>query len=262
MPAQPGQRSLEAMAEPRSGAAFRAAGRMALGRGKLLNTLEMTLEPLVHVVLAVGRGARGGGAPRRRAHDPRRGHVLAHLPERGAALAVARPRDREHPHRLGRARHAARAVRPLQRLPRLLPPRNALHLVLGGALVPDRRAFLAARRGARAARVPGTSQVRGARRHERARPRARAAPEPRHLFRHPRGGLRRRPRARAPGGHRGLRAACAHRGAARAGEAQPHRPGLPRAADGVGAAHPRAARRAARHDRVGVLRARTCSSPT
>src|SRR5687768_1270692 len=39
-----------AAAEPRSRAAFRAAGRMALGRGKLLNTLEMTLEPLVHVV--------------------------------------------------------------------------------------------------------------------------------------------------------------------------------------------------------------------
>src|SRR5687767_3291677 len=39
-----------AAAEPRSRAAFRAAGRMALGRGKLLNTAEMTLEPLVHVV--------------------------------------------------------------------------------------------------------------------------------------------------------------------------------------------------------------------
>src|SRR6185295_3592859 len=50
VPVQSGQRSLEAAAaEPRSRAAFRAAGRMALGRGKLLNTLEMTLEPLVHV---------------------------------------------------------------------------------------------------------------------------------------------------------------------------------------------------------------------
>jgi putative colanic acid biosysnthesis UDP-glucose lipid carrier transferase len=39
-----------AAAEPRARAAFRAAGRMALGRGKLLSTAEMTLEPLVHVV--------------------------------------------------------------------------------------------------------------------------------------------------------------------------------------------------------------------
>jgi putative colanic acid biosynthesis UDP-glucose lipid carrier transferase len=38
-----------AVTEPRSRAAFRAAGRMALGRGRLLSTLEMTLEPLVHV---------------------------------------------------------------------------------------------------------------------------------------------------------------------------------------------------------------------
>jgi len=51
VPVQSGQRSLEtAAAAPPSSAAFRAAGRMALGRGKLLGTLEMTLEPLVYVV--------------------------------------------------------------------------------------------------------------------------------------------------------------------------------------------------------------------
>ena len=50
MPVQSGQRSLQAAAPgARSRAAFRAAARMSLGRGKLLNTLEMTLEPLVHV---------------------------------------------------------------------------------------------------------------------------------------------------------------------------------------------------------------------
>jgi putative colanic acid biosynthesis UDP-glucose lipid carrier transferase len=48
VPVQSGQRSLEApVPEPR--AAFRAAARMSLGRSKLLNTLEMTLEPLVYV---------------------------------------------------------------------------------------------------------------------------------------------------------------------------------------------------------------------
>jgi putative colanic acid biosynthesis UDP-glucose lipid carrier transferase len=50
VPFQLGQRSLEAaVSAPRSRAALRAAARMSLGRGKLLNTLEMTLEPLVHV---------------------------------------------------------------------------------------------------------------------------------------------------------------------------------------------------------------------
>ena len=50
MPVQSGQRSLAAgVAEPRSRAAFRAAARMSLGRGKLLSALEMTLEPLVIV---------------------------------------------------------------------------------------------------------------------------------------------------------------------------------------------------------------------
>jgi len=45
-----GQRSLQtSVAEPGSRAAFREAGRMALGRGRLLNVLEMTLEPLVLV---------------------------------------------------------------------------------------------------------------------------------------------------------------------------------------------------------------------
>jgi putative colanic acid biosynthesis UDP-glucose lipid carrier transferase len=42
------------VAEPRSRAAFRAAARMSLGRGKLLNTLEMTLEPLVIVAALWG----------------------------------------------------------------------------------------------------------------------------------------------------------------------------------------------------------------
>ena len=50
MPVQSAQRSLNAaVAEPRSRAAFRAAARMSLGRGKLLNVLEMALEPLVIV---------------------------------------------------------------------------------------------------------------------------------------------------------------------------------------------------------------------
>ncbi len=50
MPVQSDQRSLEAaVPEPRTHVAFRAAARMSLGRGKLLNTLEMTLEPLVYV---------------------------------------------------------------------------------------------------------------------------------------------------------------------------------------------------------------------
>jgi putative colanic acid biosynthesis UDP-glucose lipid carrier transferase len=50
MPVHLGQRSLQAsVAEARSRAAFREAGRMALGRGRLLNVLEMTLEPLVLV---------------------------------------------------------------------------------------------------------------------------------------------------------------------------------------------------------------------
>jgi putative colanic acid biosysnthesis UDP-glucose lipid carrier transferase len=50
VPVQSGQRSLEAaVPKPRSRAAFRAATRMSLGRGKLLNVLEMTLEPLVIV---------------------------------------------------------------------------------------------------------------------------------------------------------------------------------------------------------------------
>jgi putative colanic acid biosynthesis UDP-glucose lipid carrier transferase len=39
-----------AVAEPRSRAAFRRAARMSLGRGQLLNALEMALEPLVLVV--------------------------------------------------------------------------------------------------------------------------------------------------------------------------------------------------------------------
>jgi putative colanic acid biosynthesis UDP-glucose lipid carrier transferase len=49
MPVHLGQRSLQAsVAEPRSRAAVREA-RMALGRGRLLHVLEMTLEPLVLV---------------------------------------------------------------------------------------------------------------------------------------------------------------------------------------------------------------------
>ena len=50
MPVHLGQRSFErAAAEPKSRAAFRAAARMSLGRGQLLTTLEMALEPLVLV---------------------------------------------------------------------------------------------------------------------------------------------------------------------------------------------------------------------
>jgi putative colanic acid biosynthesis UDP-glucose lipid carrier transferase len=50
MPVHLGQRSLQAsVAEPRSRAVFREAGRMSVGRGQLLNVLEMTLEPLVLV---------------------------------------------------------------------------------------------------------------------------------------------------------------------------------------------------------------------
>jgi putative colanic acid biosysnthesis UDP-glucose lipid carrier transferase len=50
MPVHLGQRSVQAsVAEARSPAAFREAGRMALGRGRLLNVLEMALEPLALV---------------------------------------------------------------------------------------------------------------------------------------------------------------------------------------------------------------------
>lgn len=55
MPFQSSQRSLgAAVARPRSRAALRAAGRMSLGRGKLLDALEMTLEPLALVAALWG----------------------------------------------------------------------------------------------------------------------------------------------------------------------------------------------------------------
>jgi putative colanic acid biosysnthesis UDP-glucose lipid carrier transferase len=50
MPVHLGRRSLEpSVADAHSRATFREAGRMALGRGRLLNVLEMTVEPLVLV---------------------------------------------------------------------------------------------------------------------------------------------------------------------------------------------------------------------
>jgi Undecaprenyl-phosphate glucose phosphotransferase len=55
VPLLPGQRSLPAeLAEPQSPAALPSAARMSFERGRLLNALEMTLEPVIVVALLCG----------------------------------------------------------------------------------------------------------------------------------------------------------------------------------------------------------------
>src|ERR1700740_3050836 len=142
---QSGQRSLPARASALGARArFRRAGRMALGRDELLSVLEMALEPLV-LVAALWAGAalmEGRVAPHymilalvvfsltfpseaRLCHS--RGRVIVGILTGSPGLA--RPR-----------RPAAR-LRLGQRLPALLPSRDADRLGVGRAVVPDRRAF-------------------------------------------------------------------------------------------------------------------------